>query len=175
MNSFFYSSALITLHHSISNHKFVCSLHQAFWLTTELYELATAAHRCNLLLRINVIICTDSYYSSLKSYFFLRLSNRTSIICKAFAMINAWSARRSYTLKSCLNRLKIKLNSLSLNSDVLCFFAKTVQISKVFSSLIWVLTAWFKFHAIMCILELAFFKRFLFDTFALCFDHVCTD
>jgi len=141
LNSFFYSSALITLHHSTSNYKFVCSLHQAFWLTTELYELATAAHRCNLLLRIDAIICTDSYYSSSKSYFFSRLSNRTSIICKASAMINAWFARRSYTSKSCLNRLKIELNSSLLNSDVLCFFAKIIQISKVFSSLIWVLTA----------------------------------
>ncbi len=141
LNSSFYSSALTTLHHSTSNYKSVCSLHQAFWLTTKLYELATAAHRCNLLLRINAIICTDSYYSSSKSYFFSRLLNKTSIMHKAFAMINAWSARRSYTSKSCLNRLKIKLNSSSLNSDILHFFADAVQISKVFSSLIWVLTA----------------------------------
>ncbi len=153
----------------------MCSLHWAFWLTTELYELATAAHRCNLLLRIDAIICTDSYYSSLKLYFFSRLLNKTFIMHKASAMINAWFAKRSYTLKSCLNRLKIELNSLLLNSDVLCFFAKIVQISKVFSSLIWVLTAWFEFRAIICILELAFFKRLLFDTFILCFDHVCTD
>ncbi len=175
LNSSFYSSALITLHHSTSNYKSVCSLHRAFWLTTELYELAIAAHRCNLLLRIDAIICTDSYYSSSKSYFFSRLSNRTFIIHKVSAMINVWSARRLYTSKSCLNRLKIKRNSSSLNSDVLRFFTEIVQISKVFSSLIWVLTAWFEFRAIMCILELALFKRFLFDMFALCFDHVCTD
>ena len=175
MNSSFYSLALIILHHSTSNYKSVCSLHWAFWLTTKLYELVIAAHKRNLLLRINAIICTDSYYSSLKLYFFSRLSNKTSIICKAFIMINAWSARRLYILKSYLNRLKIKLNSSLLNSDVLCFFTKTVQISKVFSSLIWVLTAWFKFHAIMCILELTLFKRLLFDTFALCFDHVYTN
>ncbi len=175
LNSSFYSSALTMLHHSISNYKFMCSLHQAFWLTTELYELVTAAHKCNLLLRIDIIICTDSYYSSSRLYFFSRLSNKTSIMCKASIIINAWSARKLYTLKSYLNRLKIELNSSSLNSDVLHFFTKTVQISKVFSSLIWVLTAWFEFYVIMYIFELTLFKHLLFDTFALCFDHVCTN
>lgn len=88
-------------------------------------------------------------------------------------MIFAWFARILNILKSYLNRLKIVLNSsVKSISEALRFFTKAVQISKVFSLLIWVLTVEFKF----CIYYfLVFILDELWSMFMFNFDLICTD
>ncbi len=106
-------------------------------------------------------------------YFSLRLANRDFTNRKANAMIFAWFARILNILKSCLNRSKIVLNSSAESiSEALRFFTRAVQISKVFSLLIWVLTVEFKF----CMYYfLVFILDELWSTFMFNFDLICTD
>ncbi len=178
----------MTLHHSISNYKSVWSLHQAFWLTTDFYWLvklllrtATTCSVTNLywieihhtILHLNIIICINSYFSFLIWYFSSRLANRNFMNQKANAMIFAWFARVLNILKSCLNRLKIVLNSSAESiSEALHFFTRAVQISKVFSLLIWVLTVEFEFCTYYF---LVFILDKLWNTFMFNFDLICTD
>ncbi len=125
------------------------------------------------ILHLDIIICTDSYFSSLMQYFSSRLVNRNFMNQKVNTMIFAWFAKVLNILKSCLNKSKIMLNSsIESISEALCFFIKAVQISKVFSLLIWVLTVEFKFcmyYFLVFILD-EFWNIFMFD-----FDLIYTD
>ena len=139
-----------------------CSITDLYWI--EIYHT---------ILHLNIIICTDFYFSSSIWYFSSRLANRNCMNRKNIAMIFVWFARILNILKSSLNKLKIMLNSSAkFISEALCFFTKAVQISKVFSLLICILTVWFKIC--ICYLLIFIFDE-LKNTFMFDFDLICTD